>query len=516
MEDLAIAESSSWDFCPRSLPPCVSRARFSPRRRHHSLASVKDRRAASPTVPELEPLLIWGYLAHRVAAGVVCNFAPRRGVLGVLIVPTRLVRVIGGDPSETLRSTMSWVPFGVWVRPVEGGATEGCTGSVQIVDESLARVDGFLSARVAVQRRKLGPAIPPQSVDLPRLRRQFLGALRASGLRLNEAGVVPLDGDVSGLLRRQWSAQSWERRSRERATLRSADAHVDLRVWGLSDVVDPVAVRPRIVPVLDRESPDAMLWRWVFSGSPLPISRGHGKRVRALVVDDGHAGRLIGILGLCEGTATDPVLDSWVGWSARQRAGTVGSVFAATVLGVVAPYDQVGGGELLRMLLATREVRALVRQRCGTDVTAVTTETLGASRKLDDDRRGSDLVERIGYGPDRSLHLWGAAGDALVEAAKTRMSAVHAMSPAGLTGSSRVARVGLSALGFGQDALRISGSAPEKLVVSQVRNLRATLHGGNRPEWAELSLRDVTSTWRTQHARPVPKSPQSARWYRAA
>lgn len=125
-------------------------------------------------------------------------------------------------------------------------------------------------------------------------------------------------------------------------------------------------------------------------------------------------------------------------------------------------------------------------------------------------------MERIGYGPDRSLHLWGAGGEALVEAAKTRMSAVHAMSPAGLIGSSRVARVGLSALGFGQDALRIAGSAPEKLVVSQVRNLRATLHGGNRPEWAERSLRDVTSTWRTQHARPVPRSPQSAPWCRAA
>ena len=41
---------------------------------------------------------------------------------------------------------------------------------------------------------------------------------------------------------------------------------------------------------------DGLLWRWLSLHWSIPVSSGYGRRLRFLVVDEGHQGKVIGLI----------------------------------------------------------------------------------------------------------------------------------------------------------------------------------------------------------------------------
>lgn len=124
------------------------------------------------------------------------------------------------------------------------------------------------------------------------------------------------------------------------------------------DEIDPAAIRPVLRLVGKKGSPDARLWRWAALHWSVPTSLGYGRRLHYLVVDEGHGGALMGVLGL-----QDPVFalrsrDAWIGWSAERRALSLTDVMDAFVLGAVPPYRELLGAKLVGLLAMPSEVRA--------------------------------------------------------------------------------------------------------------------------------------------------------------
>ena len=142
---------------------------------------------------------------------------------------------------------------------------------------------------------------------------------------------------------------------------------VDLMRWFVSgSEVDPAAITPSLVPVDARGetgevfSLASLLWS-------IPVSRGYGRRMRYLVIDEQNGG-LIGILGLGDPVFNLRVRDDAIGWTVAQREQRLVSLLDAFVVGAVPPYSALLGGKLVASLIGSKEVSDAFDRRYGRSV----------------------------------------------------------------------------------------------------------------------------------------------------
>lgn len=127
--------------------------------------------------------------------------------------------------------------------------------------------------------------------------------------------------------------------------------------------IDPAVIQPDPV-LIDGSEELSALFRMACLWWSVPVSRGFGRRIRALVFDRSN-GKLFGLLGL-----TDPVFnlntrDSWIGWNARDREKRLCHVMDAYVLGAIPPYNRLLGAKFMGLLAASDFVRKVFEQRYG-------------------------------------------------------------------------------------------------------------------------------------------------------
>ena len=347
---------------------------------------------------------------------------------------------------------------------------------VVVMEVSAARVAGFLPARGRAWSpgARMGGAADADVRDGGRV---LVRALLRDGVRLSGQGVVPIDGDVGSALARQWKRQHAAWRSRERDALEAWDAPLDLRLWGQLPVINPAKVRPRFVVVSDVESADAALWRWVVLNAGWPVRRGTHRRIRVLVVDEGHGGRLIGVLGVSEASERLPLLHAWCG----ADVGATGSdrAWLLHAFEAVGPYRSTHGRKLLAALATSAEFHRVIREEAGSDVAAmVVREELGRRTFMDLEVPAGPAV-RLGFGPDHDWRVWGECAELLLDAARSRLRDAPERVPAyGIGLGSLVGRSGLAALGLGSQHPRLIGSGAQVLVLPMTRAARSVLAGG--------------------------------------
>ncbi|WP_368857333.1 Druantia anti-phage system protein DruA [Curtobacterium poinsettiae] len=324
-------------------------------------------------------------------------------------------------------------------------------------------------------------------------RRALLRALLREGVRLSGRGVVPVDGDVRSALARQWKRQHAAWRSRERDALEAWDAPLDLRLWGQPPEIDPVKVRPRFVVVSDVESADAALWRWIVLNAGWPVRRGTHRRIRVLVVDEGHGGRLIGVLGVSEASERLPLLHAWCG----ADVGATGSdrAWLLHVFEAVGPYRSTHGRMLLAGLATSAEFHRVIHEEAGSDVAAlVVREELGRRTFVDFEVPAGPVV-RLGLGADHDWRVWGECAQLLLDAARSRLrDAPERVRDEGIALGSMVGRSGLAALGLGAQHPRLIGSGAQVLVFPMTRAARSVLGGGGGRE-GQVAVATVTRWW---------------------
>jgi hypothetical protein len=182
-----------------------------------------------------------------------------------------------------------------------------------------------------------------------------------------EALQLPVDRDTSdgiskGAIRGSHARQRLAVFHREIAHLRPKAGALLQRFANGADV-DPKAIKPRLVPV-SSDTDEADLFRLATLLWSVPVSRGYGRRMRYLVVDDQND-KLIGLFALGDPVFNLRARDAWIGWDAEQRRQRLVAVMDAFVLGAVPPYSNLLGGKLVASLIGSAEVVSAFEAKYG-------------------------------------------------------------------------------------------------------------------------------------------------------
>lgn len=121
-----------------------------------------------------------------------------------------------------------------------------------------------------------------------------------------------------------------------------------------SSDVDIEKIRPALVPV--RASTwESDLFRAATLLWSVPVSRGYGRRMRYLVIDESND-KLIGLLALGDPVFNLRSRDAWIGWTVEDRKKRLSSVMDLYICGSVPPYSFLLGSKLVASLATAREV----------------------------------------------------------------------------------------------------------------------------------------------------------------
>ncbi len=137
--------------------------------------------------------------------------------------------------------------------------------------------------------------------------------------------------------------------------------------------ITPENIAPKLLRVETAEQQDLFrLARYTWS---LPYSRGYGRRLRFLVVDEGH-GTLIGVLGLQSAPINFPPRDRRVSYPERRKVELVNQTLDAFTLGAVPPYNRLLGGKLVVCAAASKEIVDAYRDKYSGTTTWLDGKTL--------------------------------------------------------------------------------------------------------------------------------------------
>lgn len=366
--------------------------------------------------------------------------------------------------------------------------------------------------------------------ELAELRTRVLRDLTAQGFRISEGGLLaPIPSDKPAL--RSLHAQAvTAQRERARSALGRQDRSFTRRLARGAEI-DVAAIVPRLqlIPVGDREL--AKLWRWTSMHWSVPVSGGYGRRLKYLVLDEGHDDALIGIIGLADPVFSLAARDSEVGWSAEDRRTSLAHVMDAFVLGAVPPYSALLGGKLIASLLQSEGLREDFAVRYGHKRTLIserdpnaqlalitTSSALGRSSIYNRVRRsdGSLSMRSVGYTRGSGdFHFSGDLYDDLVKLAAEYTEAGvtdrNAAWGTGFRNRREVVHRALPHLGLNARNLRVHGVQREVFLTELADNSLSWLRGQDKKlEWITQPTSSIGAWWRTRWA--LPRSESTVGW----
>lgn len=190
------------------------------------------------------------------------------------------------------------------------------------------------------------------------------GAIQQDGLResLIRALSRPKGQRKSkDTIRSLHETQRSERARAEERMLREHSRHI-LPYFAEGPDIDPARIAPRLVPITKSHSIEGFVFRAATLLWSVPVSKGYGRRMRYLVVDQ-YNSKLLGIIALGDPVFNLKCRDDWIGWDVDCRRERLAFLFDAYVLGAVPPYSFLLGAKLVGSLLAAREIRDDFRAR---------------------------------------------------------------------------------------------------------------------------------------------------------
>lgn len=127
--------------------------------------------------------------------------------------------------------------------------------------------------------------------------------------------------------------------------------------------IDPARIKPVLLRVKSGTFENE-LFRFATTLWSVPVSRGFGRRLRYLVMDEYH-GKLIGIFALGDPVYNLRARDQHIGWSHVERSERLVNIMDGYVIGSMPPYSALLGGKLVTSLVGSREVSEDFRQKYG-------------------------------------------------------------------------------------------------------------------------------------------------------
>ena len=151
-------------------------------------------------------------------------------------------------------------------------------------------------------------------------------------------------------------------RSQAESALLSKHGQRLLSYFAEGNEIDPSRIIPKLVLVHKADSMEGYLFRIVTLLWSVPTSKGYGRRMRYLVLDE-YNGKILGILALGDPVFNLRCRDQWIGWNVHQRQERLSFVLDAYVLGAVPPYSSLLGSKVIGALIASSEIRDDFREK---------------------------------------------------------------------------------------------------------------------------------------------------------
>ncbi|MFC6566522.1 Druantia anti-phage system protein DruA [Actinoplanes utahensis] len=342
------------------------------------------------------------------------------------------------------------------------------------------------------------------------------------GFSVNNGRLVAPNFEDKERLRKLHSEAVDFQRAKSAGALRT---HEDLflRKMARGETIDVQRIDPILVPVIDRRSFEGLLWRWCSLHWSVPVSAGYGRRLRFLVMDRGHANKVMGLIGLGDPVFALRARDNWLGWTAEQRRERLTNVMDAFVLGAVPPYSNLLGGKLVALLATSLEVRQAFELRYSHRQTLITQRDPNAQLALVTTSSAlgrSSIYNRLTR-PDGTLaflptgytegtgdfHLSGSIYDELAQlaAAANPQKASHAHArwkESGARNRREVIQRALHTLGLDGRQLRVHGVRRQVFLAPLMANVSDHLIKGVDAQWITSSVSEASSYWLKRWATP--------------
>src|SRR2546428_11129354 len=173
------------------------------------------------------------------------------------------------------------------------------------------------------------------------LKRKIYTELKQAGFKFERNAIVPPDLRDKSAIRKVHSP-ALEHLLKENKRWIIENEKTLLEFFADGEEITPDKISPKLVLIENSESENSKLFRYASYLWSVPLSRGFGRRLRYLVMDENN-GKLIGIIGL-----TDPVIglkvrDQWIGWTKEQKERALWHTMDAYAFGAVRPYSYLLG-----------------------------------------------------------------------------------------------------------------------------------------------------------------------------
>jgi Domain of unknown function (DUF4338) len=363
------------------------------------------------------------------------------------------------------------------------------------------------------------------------LRTRIRQHLRSQGFVIsNDRILAPVTEDKDRLRKLHAEAVAQQRRSAA-PTLQPLENRFLSRLASGSDVT-PSRITPTLVPIENRRSFLAQLWRWCALHWSIPVSTGYGRRMRYLVVDVSNGDKVIGLIGLADPVYALACREEWVGWSRDERRERLTCIMDAYALGAVPPYNELLAGKLVALLATSTEVRLafaakyshqltlITRRDPHAELAAITTSSALGRSSIYNRLVGPDKIKAfipVGYtAGSGDFHFAGEIYDDLAAFASTVTPRDETYRHDRWTGQGfrnrrEVIQRSLDALGFDSRQLRLHGVRRQvfiaPLMTNSVRFLRGT---ETNPHWRTHSVDELSQWWRERWA--IKRSIATTAW----
>jgi hypothetical protein len=192
------------------------------------------------------------------------------------------------------------------------------------------------------------------------LKRSIIRSLRRQGFRIERGLIGPLSDLDKTAVRQLHRTAVLHKLKEEAPYIRPHEDEFLQRVANGNDI-DPYAIRPKLVQVAEGTF-ESLLFRYLQLHWSIPVSRGYGRRLRFLIIDENNA-NVIGLIGLGDPVYSLGVRDKWIGWDAETKKQRLYHVMDAYVLGAIPPYSHLLGSKLVALLALSTEVRQAFVQK---------------------------------------------------------------------------------------------------------------------------------------------------------
>jgi len=376
----------------------------------------------------------------------------------------------------------------------------------------------------------------PRSLHSQRLQPEVLRArirqhLRNQGFVVsNDRILAPITEDKDRLRKLHAEAVAQQRRSAA-PSLQPLETRFLSRLALGSDVT-PNQITPALIPIVNRRSFLAQLWRWCALHWSVPVSNGYGRRMRYLVVDVSNGDKVIGLIGLADPVYALACREEWVGWSLDQRRDRLTCIMDAYVLGAVPPYSSLLAGKLVALLAMSTEVRLafaakyshqrtlITRRDPNAELAAITTSSALGRSSIYNRLLGPEKTKAfipIGYtAGSGDFHFAGEIYDDLAAFASTvtprnKTHRHDRWTGQGFRNRREVVQRSLDALGFDSRQLRVHGIRRQVFIAPLMDNAAKFLRGTEtQPRWRTHSVDELSQWWRERWA--VKRSITETTW----